>query len=86
MNQKIKNKRRWWTTKELSLAKFYANEGLSVTRTAPLIGRSRGELAAAASRYKIRFKDWEDNGAPLGNSNRKGKGIGWRNEKADPNF
>jgi hypothetical protein len=53
------------------LARHYAAEGLSIGRTAPLIGRTRAELGAAASRYKIRFSG--EYGAPFGNSNRLGK-------------
>jgi hypothetical protein len=61
---------------ELAAARRYADEGLSIGRTARLIGRTRAALGAAASRHGIRFAGWEDNGAPFGNTNRKGKHHG----------
>lgn len=53
------------------LARHYAAEGLSIGRTAPLIGRTREALGAAAARYGIQFNG--ENGAPFGNANRRGK-------------
>jgi hypothetical protein len=63
--------RRWWTGRELKQVKEYAEEGLSIGRTASLIGRTRASLGAAASRYKIEFHG--EYGAPFDNKNRLGK-------------
>lgn len=60
---------------EIGEMRRYAAEGLSISRTARLLGRTRKSLGAAASRYGIRFRCWEDNGAPHGNQNRKGKKL-----------
>jgi hypothetical protein len=62
--------RKPWTMREIKEAQFYANEGLSITRTARVLGRGRGALGAAASRYNIKFNG--DFGAPYGNHNRTG--------------
>lgn len=68
-----KGLRRPYTGAEIVQIRFYAKEGLSVSRTAKVIGRSRGSLARAAYAYKIRFHAWADNGAPFGNQNWKGR-------------
>lgn len=65
--------RRWWTMRELKEARFYADEGLSIARTAALIGRTRDALGAAAARYGIQFAG--EPGAPFGNSNRSLSGV-----------
>lgn len=57
--------------RELGLARFYAEEGLSLGRTANLIGRTRASLAGAAKRHGIVFAG--EVGAPFGNANRRGK-------------
>lgn len=58
---------RWWTMAELKRARFHAEEGLSLGRTAKLLNRNRSSLAGAAKRHGIRFR--ADSGAPYDNQN-----------------
>jgi hypothetical protein len=58
------SRRRWWTGRELMLARHYAAEGLSIGRTAPLIGRTRKPICGAAA-YATRSSSRRVRCAPI---------------------
>lgn len=56
-----------WTIRELNDLRQYADEGLSMRRTAHWMGRTIGAVFAAAHRYGVHFRD--SGGAPYDNMN-----------------